>query len=322
MAAPPPATVRPLGWWYLVPVALAAAACVLCVVAVVRGFGDAREAALDANAAAPGSDQTLTIVDPGGYTIAYSGPIIVRSTSQQEQLADDLQLAIEPVDGGAPLELQPYDGLNDLEQEGQQYVPLLTVRFEARGDYVLRSTTTAAIDRDRSALVVHESPYGKLRSGAERAVVILVVGLALAVLITVILARTRGRAKAAIRAAMPPPAPWPAPVPWGAPPPGGWRTPPSGGPGGPGGPPAWPPAGGPGGPGMSGGPQAWPPPGGPGGPQAWPPAGGPGVSGGPQAWPPAGGPGPWGAPPGVPGGPADPSGWRGPGPPPAAPPPG
>jgi hypothetical protein len=258
VAAPPPATVRPLGWWYLVPVALAAAACVLCVVAVVRGFGDAREAALDANAAAPGSDQTLTIVDPGGYTIAYSGPIIVRSTSQQEQLADDLQLAIEPVDGGAPLELQPYDGLNDLEQEGQQYVPLLTVRFEARGDYVLRSTTTAAIDRDRSALVVHESPYGKLRSGAERAVVILVVGLALAVLITVILARTRGRAKAAIRAAMPPPAPWPAPVPWGAPPPGGWRTPPPGGSGVPGGPQAWPPAGGPG---------PWgPPPGDPGGP--------------------------------------------------------
>lgn len=329
MAAPPPATVRPLGWWYLVPVALAAAACVLCVVAVVRGFGDAREAALDANAAAPGSDQTLTIVDPGGYTIAYSGPIIVRSTSQQEQLAEDLQLAIEPVDGGAPLELRPYDGLNDLEQEGQQYVPLLTVRFEVRGDYVLRSTRTSDIDLDRSALVVHESPYGKLRSGAERAVVILVVGLALALLITVILARTRGRAKAAIRAAMPPPAPWPAPVPWGAPPPGGWRTLPSGGPGGPGAPgapPAWPPSGG--GPGVPGGPQAWPPSGGPGGPQGWPPP-----SGGPGPWgPPAGGPGPWGpssSDPGGPGGPpsggagpADPSGWTGPGPPPAGPPPG
>jgi len=219
-------------------VALAIAAFVLSATAIARGFGDARDAALDANAAAPGIDQTLTIVDPGGYTVAYSGPVLVRTEGEQEDLAEQLGLSITPADGrGAPLALRPYDGLNDIEQDGQQYVPLLTVRFEQTGDYVLRSSSTLAVDRERSALVVHESPYRKLREGAERAVVILVVGIFLAILVTVILARTRGRAKAAMRASRPPPAPWPAPVPWGAPPPGGWRSPPPGGPGSWGGPP-------------------------------------------------------------------------------------
>jgi hypothetical protein len=241
---PPGQRVRPVGWWYLVPVVLAIAACTLCVVAVVRGFGDARDAGLEASAAAPGVDQTLTITDTGGYTLAYSGPIIVRSTSEQEQLADALQLSIVPAGGGEALPLQAYDGLNDLQQDGQQYVPLLTVRFEQTGDYVLRSSSMADIDPERSALVVSESPYRKLRSGAERAAVLLVVGLLLAILVTVILARLRGRSRDAIRTSAPPPQP----VPWGAPPPGGWRDgPPPGGWGGPppsgwgGAPPGWPP---------------------------------------------------------------------------------
>lgn len=211
------------------PAALAALACVLCVTAVVRGFGDARDAGLDASAAAPGVDQTLTITEPGGYTLAYSGPIVVRSTADQAQLVDDLQLAIVPADGGAALTLQAYDGLNDLEQDGQQYVPLLTVRFDDPGDYVLRSSGTSGIDAERSALVVSESPFRKLRSGVERAAVILVVGLALAVLVTVILARTRGRSRRAIRSQLPPPAPWPPPASWSGPPPGGGYAPPPSG---------------------------------------------------------------------------------------------
>jgi hypothetical protein len=206
-------------------------ASVACVVALVRGFGDARDAGLDASAAAPGVDQTLTINETGGYTVAYSGPIIVTSTAEQEELAEDLQLAIVPADGGEALPLRPYEGLNDLEQDGQQYVPLLTVRFEESGDYVLRSSSTSGVDRERAALVVLESPWGKLRSGAERAVLLLVVGFALAILVTVILARTRGRAKAAIRALAPPPSAWPRPSPWGGPPAGG----------GSGGQPGWPP---------------------------------------------------------------------------------
>jgi len=232
----PPGTPRPRpqGWWYLVPAALVVLASVACVVALVRGFGDARDAGLDASAAAPGVDQTLTITKTGGYTLAYSGPVIVSSEAQQEQLADDLELSIVPSDGGAALELRPYEGLNDFEQEGQQYVPLLTVRFEEEGDYVLRSSTMSGVDLQRAALVVSESPWRKLRSGAERAVLLLVVGFALAILVTVILARTRGRSKAAIRALAPPPSAWPPPSHWGGPPPGGWSP-------GPGAPPGWPP---------------------------------------------------------------------------------
>src|SRR5690606_6716673 len=99
----------------------------------VDGFADARRAGFDASVATFGTSQPLTIGDPGGYTIAYAGPVLVRSTGDQERLADDLGIRIRPVDGGEPLPLAPYDGLNDLEQDGQQYVPLLTVRFEEAG---------------------------------------------------------------------------------------------------------------------------------------------------------------------------------------------
>jgi hypothetical protein len=227
----PPGTpvVRPRGWWYLVPAALAVFACVACVAAVRQGFQDAEDVATQASTAAPGVEQTLTIADPAGYTVAYYGPIIVSSTDQRDALIEDLEISILPADGGEALPLRPYEGLNDLTAEGQQYVPLLTVRFEQPGDYVLRSSPTAGVDRERAGVAVSESPYRKLRSGAERAVVILAVGLALAILVTVILARTRGRAKERVRAQLPPPAPWPPSGAWGGPPAGGW------------GPPGWPP---------------------------------------------------------------------------------
>ncbi|HEU5149486.1 MAG TPA: hypothetical protein VFU19_03255 [Iamia sp.] len=238
MAPPGAPRVRPVGWWYLVPAAMAVLACVLGVAAVVRGFDDAEQTALDASTAAPGTEQVLTIPEPAGYTVAYFGPTIVRSTGDRDQLIEDLRITITPADGGPELPLRPYEGLNDLTAAGEQYVPLLTVRFEA-GDYVLRSSRTSGVDPERAGVAVSQSPYRKLRSGAERGVVVTVVGLALALLVTVILARVRGRSKAAIRALLPPPAPWPAPVPHGAPPPGGWRGP---GPGGWGGaPPGWPP---------------------------------------------------------------------------------
>src|SRR5690606_32036739 len=104
---------------------------------------------------------------------------------------------VRPAGGGEPLPLAPYDGLNDLEQDGQQYVPLLTVRFEEAGEYVLTTAPVPGLglDPDRAGVVVSESPYRKLRDGLERALLLLVVGTALAVLLTVILAQARGRAK-------------------------------------------------------------------------------------------------------------------------------
>lgn len=220
MAAPlrQPA-LRPSGWWYLAALGLLVLGVVLAGRAVVEGFRDARRAGFDASVATFGASQPLTIPEPGGYTIAYAGPVLVRSTGEQEELARDLGVAIRPAGGGEVLPLAPYDGLNDLEQDGQQYVPLLTVRFEEAGEYLLTTSPTPglALDPDRAGLVVSESPYRKLRDGLEQALVLLLVGTALSALVTVILAQARGRAKRA-RAALAPPPVWP-PPPW--PPPGG-----------------------------------------------------------------------------------------------------
>ena len=111
------------------------------LIAVTRGFGDARDAGLSASAAAPGEDQPLSITRPGGYTVAYSGPIVVRSSAEQADLAESLRVTITPAGGGAPLPLRPYEGLNDLTEGDLQYVPLLTVRFEEAGDYLDQRTS-------------------------------------------------------------------------------------------------------------------------------------------------------------------------------------
>lgn len=223
MGPPGTPSVKPGGWWYLVPVTLAIVAVVGFGVAIRRGFADAERAGLEASAAAPGVDQTITIVEPGGYTIAYSGPLLIFDTVDQERVARTLEISIVPADGGAPLELRAYEGLNDIEADDQQYVPLHTVRFEEPGDYVLRSSTTSEADPRQAALVVSESPWRKLRSGVARAAVILVVGILLAILAAVILARIRGRAMTALRALAPPSQPWPPPGgPWGGQPQGPW----------------------------------------------------------------------------------------------------
>ncbi|HMJ78299.1 MAG TPA: hypothetical protein VK507_20120, partial [Iamia sp.] len=168
MAQPGIPRPRPHGSWYLVPAALMLLASVACILAIRQGFLDAEDTATRANTAAPGVDQPITITEPAGYTVAYYGPIIVHTTSDRDRLIEDLELSITPVDGGAALPLRPYDGLNDLTAEGQQYVPLLTVRFEQPGDYTLRSSLASSIDRERAGVAVSESPYRKLRRGAER----------------------------------------------------------------------------------------------------------------------------------------------------------
>lgn len=193
----PRPVVRPSGWWYLVAVALAVGGIIAGLMAVTRGFDDARDAGLGASAAAPGEDQPLSIPEPGGYTVAYSGPVVVRSTAEQAQLAESLRVTITPAGGGAPLPLRPYEGLNDLTEGDLQYVPLLTVRFEEAGDYLLR-TNSVGLEVDQSAVIVSESPYAKLRAGLARAAALLALGLFLAVLTAVILGRTRARAKRAV----------------------------------------------------------------------------------------------------------------------------
>jgi hypothetical protein len=210
-------TVRPSGWWYLAAAALAVLGLVLGGILVGRAFGDAQRAGFDASLVQAGEDQTLTILEPGGYTIAYSGPVIIYTVDDRRALIERLGIEIRPAGGGDPLPLGEYDGLNDLEQDGAQYVPLLTVRFDQAGDYVL-TTAGAGLDPERSAIVVSESPFRKLREGVENALVVVAVTWLLAILGTVILARIRGRAK---RALPPPPPPG-----WGGGPgPGGWPPP-------------------------------------------------------------------------------------------------
>lgn len=254
MAAHP--AIRPSGWWYLAPVLGVVVGLVVALLTMADGLEEARTAGFDAALAGPGETQLLTIEERGSYTVAYTGPLVVFDETDQQDLAHDLDISITPADGGAPLALAPYEGLNDLEQEGAQYVPLLTVRFEEAGDYTFTSSSAAGLDREQSRLVVLESPWQKLREGAVRAATIVAVASLLALLVVVILARTRGRA----RRARPAGPRWPpgrgsgpdgtVPGPWGAPGP-------QGAPGGPGY----------GAPGYGGAP-GWGPPGG-----GWPPAG-------------------------------------------------
>jgi hypothetical protein len=220
VAAPP--RIRPSGWWYLVAVGLAALGCVLSVVAVVRGWEDAQDTALTASAAAPGEDQPLTLDRVGGYTIAYSGPVIVFDSEDQRALAEELGISIVPSGGGEPLPLAEYDGYQHLEEAGQQYVPLWTVRIDEPGEYLLRSSHSPAVDRERSALILSDSPFRRLRSGVVRSLAFLGGGLFLGAVAAMIIGRMRGRAKAAARATAPPR--WPPTGGW-APPPGAYGPP-------------------------------------------------------------------------------------------------
>ena len=135
---------------------------VLAAMTVVGAFGDARNAGFDAALAGPGEEQLLTIDAAGAYTVAYTGPVVVRSETEQRTLAADLDVSITPAGGGDPLPLATYEGLNQLEQDGAQYVPLLTVRFEDPGDYVFRSL---AHGRARS----REEPPGGAREPVAQA---------------------------------------------------------------------------------------------------------------------------------------------------------
>lgn len=212
MAAPlPTSAVRPSGWWYALPVVGLVVAAVLGVQILRDGWHDARDVFLRANVAAPGEDQLITIDEPGGYTIGYVGDVVLANDADKERLAADLALEVVTADGGDPLPLAPYEGFQELSspEDGNQYVPLRTVRFAEEGDYVLRSRPQPGLDPERTLLVVTQSPYRKIAGAARTAGMVALVSPLLALLVTVILARARGRAKRAARLA----AAWSAP-PW------------------------------------------------------------------------------------------------------------
>ena len=216
--------IRPSGWWYVAAWGVFVVGLVVGGFTAVRAWDDAQEVGFDTSLANPGQDQQLTITETGGYTVAYGGPQVVSNEMEKDELTRELSVTITPDAGGAPLILRPYDGFQDLTgDEGQQYVPLQTVRFTEPGDYTLRSAPVSRLDRNRSALLVSESPFRKLREGLERAVAIVVVSFLLAVLASVILGVTRARAKRAARSATGPPS-WPPgygpPTGYGPP---GWR---------------------------------------------------------------------------------------------------
>ncbi|HYI63214.1 MAG TPA: hypothetical protein VEW93_15595 [Acidimicrobiales bacterium] len=211
MAAPVTApSVRPSGWWYALPVLGLVLAGLVGVEILRDGWRDAQQVFLRANVVAPGEDQTITIDEPGGYTIGYVGEAVLGGDADKERFAEELAIEVLPADGAAPLALVPYEGFQELPspEDQTQYVPLRTVHFAEEGDYVLRSRPQPELDPERTLLVVTQSPYRKIAAAGRTAGLLAVVAPFLAVLVTVILARARGRAKRAARAAPPPPGPW------------------------------------------------------------------------------------------------------------------
>lgn len=216
--------VRPSGWWYALPAAGLLVAAVVGIQILRDGWRDAQRVVPEANVVAPGDEQLLTINEPGGYTIGIVGAELLDADEDKERLAEELALEVVPAEGGDPLPLAVYEGFREMSRpvDGAQYVPLRTVRFVEAGDYVLRSRHQPGLDPARTVLVVTQSPFRKVAAALRAAVLLQVVAVFLAILVTVILARTRGRSRRAIRAAAPPPPPWSGPPPWAGPPGGGW----------------------------------------------------------------------------------------------------
>lgn len=216
----PRPVVRPSGWWYLAAVGLAVLGLVLAGYAIRQGFRNAEAAALDATSTALGSEQTITIARPQSTTVAYAGLRVTFDEADRLDLIERLDVRIEAADG-SEVRLDEYEGYRPITDvvDGRdvEYLPLFTVRFDQPGDYVLSTRIVPDVDLDESAVVVSESPFRKLRDGLRRAMAFAVGGLLGWLLLTVILARTRGRAKRAWEAAhpQPPPAPWPPAGGWG-----------------------------------------------------------------------------------------------------------
>ncbi len=223
VAAPVAGRVQPSGWWYALP-AVGLLVAGIFGIQVVRGGGEAaRDVVIDANLAILGEEQAITIEEPGGYTIGYVGAAPL-SDGERDRLAQELVVEVRPFAGGAPLALERYEEFQQMSpsEDGAWYVPLLTVRFPEEGDYVLESDVPASLDPRSAALVLTQSPYRKIADALRIAATLMVVAVFLAVLGTVILARTRGRSRRALRAALPPVPP--GGHPWGTPV-GGWPPP-------------------------------------------------------------------------------------------------
>lgn len=255
----PVPVIRPSGWWYVAAVGLALLGVVLGGYAVRQGWRDANDAGRDATATALGDEQTITIPRPVSTTVGYSGLELTFTEEDRQDLIDDLDVRIVAAGSGAELPLGTYEGYRPLKsvQQGRdvEYLPLFTVRFDTPGDYVISTRTVPGVNLDDSAVVVSESPFARLRAGLRRAAGFAVGGIAASILVSMILGRTRGRAKRAWAEANPP-VPWPPQAwdgqaqawngppqawdgqaqAWGGPPPS-WGPPPGGGSGQ--GPPGW-----------------------------------------------------------------------------------
>ncbi len=215
---PPRPTLRPSGWWYAAAAGLAVLGLVLAGYALRQGFRDAQAAALDATTTPLGSEQTITVTRPQSVTVAYSGLLLTFDEPDRLDLIDRLDVRIQAPDG-SEVPLREYEGYRPIKDlvDGRQaeYLPLFTVRFDQIGDYVISTRTVPGVDLDESAIVVSESPFRKLRDGLRTAAAFAAGGVFAWLLVTVIVARTRGRAKRAWDAAHPAPVWPPAPGPWG-----------------------------------------------------------------------------------------------------------
>lgn len=209
--------VRPSGWWYLAVGGLAVASVLAGVVLLVNGFRRAESTGREYTRVALGEEGIVTFDRPGDYTVAYEGPTQAVTEADVARLAEELDVSLEPVGGGPPVPLRPYEGLNDFREGPNQAVPVQTFSIERLGDYRLSCAVIDDVDPQRAGVSVGRSFYRELGRGAVAALVVTSIGLVVTVVAGIALAVTRGRAKRRL-------------------PPRGWAGPPSG----PAGPPGWP----------------------------------------------------------------------------------
>jgi len=195
---------------------LAIASLLAGVVLLVVGFRRAESTGREYTRIALGEEGIVTFDRAGDYTLFYEGPLQAVTEADVARLAAELDVSLEPVGGGPPVPLAPYEGLNDLRDGPNQAVPVQTFSIDRLGDYRLSCAVIADVDPQRAGVSVGRSVYGELGQGAFAAVVVTSIGLVVAVVAGVALAVTRGRNKRRLPS---PGRPGPPPG-WGAPPPG------------------------------------------------------------------------------------------------------
>ncbi len=194
-AGPGRRPVRPSGWWYLAVGGLAVASLVAGVALVVAGYRRAESTGREYTRIALGEEGIVTFDRTGDYTLAYEGPVRAVTEADVARLAAELDVSLEPVGGGPPVPLRPYEGLNDVRDGGYQAVPVQTFSIDRVGDYRLSCALVDDVDPERAGVSVGRSVYGELGRGALAALVTTSIGLVVTLVAGIALAVTRGRAK-------------------------------------------------------------------------------------------------------------------------------